>query len=770
MQRRFITRTGPTPGATSSPEDLMTVTETHRRSVFERLAGWSQRHRWTALLLWVLVLAGVTAGARLAGSDFRNDFTLPGAESQQAQDLLADRAPIRAGGSLDIVVRAPGGMSEPSTREAVEAMLTRIRTLPHVAEVVSPYPSGSFPPTAISADGTIGYATVALDVPAEAMPADATRRIIETARAGGSGSPDETAGNSALTVEVGGDPARAAEEAEGGAAEGAGLLAALVVLVLLFGSLLAASLPIIIAVFAVGSAIGLVTLASHVATVADFTTPLLILVGLGVGIDYALLVFSRFRSELAAGAERSAAVRTALDTAGRTVFFAGTTVIIALLGLVLLGLGALQGVAVALAVTVLVTMLAALVLLPALLGFFGARLERTMAKRAEKAARRGRAPRDEGRLWRRWSDAVARRPWPAILLPLVALIGMSAPVVGMRLGFADAGNDAESKTSTRAYRLLAEGFGPGVNGPLVLVITDAGQPAQGAAQEPQNPAPAAQPVQSAARAVQRAVAATPGVAGTIEPIVASGGDLATVIAFPESAPQDEATQKLVDTLRGDALATVARDHDVTVLVGGPTAAVIDVSAAIANRLPLFIAVVVGLSALLLLVLFRSLLIPLKAALLNLLSVGAAMGLVTWVFQHGAFGVPPGPIEAYVPVMIFAIVFGLSMDYEVFLLARMHEEWEKTRDAGGAVREGLATTGRVVTAAAAIMVVVFGAFLLSPDRMLQQFGLGLAVAVLIDAVVIRCLLLPAVMHVFGARAWWLPAGLARRLPRLALEHR
>ncbi|BAL87621.1 putative integral membrane protein [Actinoplanes missouriensis 431] len=731
----------------------MTVTETHRRSVFERLAGWSQRHRWTALLLWVLVLAGVTAGARLAGSDFRNDFTLPGAESQQAQDLLADRAPIRAGGSLDIVVRAPGGMSEPSTREAVDAMLTRIRALPHVAEVVSPYPSGSFPPTAISADGTIGYATVALDVPAEAMPADATRRIIETARASGSGSADEAAGSSGLTVEVGGDPARAAEEAEGGAAEGAGLLAALVVLVLLFGSLLAASLPIIIAVFAVGSAIGLVTLASHVATVADFTTPLLILVGLGVGIDYALLVFSRFRGELTAGADRSAAVRTALDTAGRTVFFAGTTVIIALLGLVLLGLGALQGVAVALAVTVLVTMLAALVLLPALLGFFGARLERTMAKRAEKAARSGRAPRDEGRLWRRWSNAVARRPWPAILLPLVALIGMSAPVVGMRLGFADAGNDAESKTSTRAYHLLAEGFGPGVNGPLVLVITGGGQP-----------------VQSAARAVQQAVAATPGVAGTIAPMVASGGDLATVIAFPESAPQDEATQNLVDTLRGDALATVARDHDVTVLVGGPTAAVIDVSAAIADRLPLFIAVVVGLSALLLLVLFRSLLIPVKAAVLNLLSVGAAMGLVTWVFQHGAFGVPPGPIEAYVPVMIFAIVFGLSMDYEVFLLARMHEEWEKTRDAVGAVREGLATTGRVVTAAAAIMVVVFGAFLLSPDRMLQQFGLGLAAAVLIDAVVIRCLLLPAVMHVFGARAWWLPAGLARRLPRLALEHR
>ncbi|WP_127503635.1 MMPL family transporter [Actinoplanes solisilvae] len=705
-----------------------------RRSVFERLAGWSDRHRWWALLLWVFLLAGVTAGSQVAGDDYHNDFTLPGAESQQARDLLAERAPNRAGATLDIVVRDPAGIERPATRTAVEAMLADVRTLPHVAEVVSPYPAGP----AISGNGTIAYATVALDVPAESMPADDTRRIIDTARA---------AEGPGLTVEVGGEAARAAEEAEGGAAEGAGLLAALVVLVLLFGSLLAASLPIIIAVFAVGTAIGLVTLASHVATVADFTAPLIILVGLGVGIDYALLVFSRFRGELAAGADRATAARTALDTAGRTVFFAGTTVIIALLGLVLLGLGALQGVAVALAVTVLVTMLAALVLLPALLGLFGARLERTMTRRREKRTR------EEGRLWRRWSDAVARRPWPAVLLPMAALLALSAPVLDMRLGFADAGNDAASKTSTRAYDLLAEGFGPGVNGPLVVVV-DAGD----------------KPVEAAAGRIQQALAATPGVASATPPIPVEGGTVATVIAFPASAPQDEATEQLVARLRTDVLPPLARADDVTALVGGPTAAVIDVSAALGARLPLFVAVVVGLSALLLLLLFRSLLIPLKAAVLNLLSVGAAMGVVVLVFQRGAFGVAPGPIEAYVPVMIFAIVFGLSMDYEVFLLARMHEEWERGRDALGAIREGLATTGRVVTAAAAIMVVVFGAFVLSPDRMLQQFGLGLAVAVLVDAVVIRCLLLPAVMRLFGDRAWWLPSSLARRLPRLALEHR
>ncbi|MCM4076115.1 MMPL family transporter [Paractinoplanes hotanensis] len=673
--------------------------------MFVRLAGWSDRHRWTALLLWVLILAGVTTGARLAGSDFRNDFTLPGAESQRAQDLLAERAPNRAGGTLQIVYRDPAGL-------AGLGAPTGVSGLPHVTGVTEP---------TVSRDGAVAYVTVTLDVPAESMPVEATRRIIDTARA---------AGSPGRTVEVGGEAARAAEEAEGGAAEGAGLLAALVILVLLFGSLLAASLPIIIALFAVGTAIGLVTLASHVATVADFTTPLLILVGLGVGIDYALLVFSRFRGELADGADRVTAARTALDTAGRTVFFAGTTVIIALLGLVLLGLGALQGVAVALAVTVLVTMLAALVLLPALLGLFGARLERAAARRR----------RTEGQWWRRWSDAVARRPWPAVVLPFLALAALTVPVLDMRLGFADAGTDDPGKTSTRAYDLLAQGFGPGVNGPLVVVVPGA---------DPQ------------AQSVRRTVAGTPGVASVTAPMRAPGSDVATLIAIPASAPQDEATSDLVATLR-ESLGGAA-------LIGGPTAAVVDVSAALSERLPVFVAVVVGLSALLLLILFRSLLIPLKAAVLNLLSVGAAMGIVVLVFQRGAFGVPPGPIEAYVPVMIFAIVFGLSMDYEVFLLARMHEEWERSRDAATAVREGLATTARVVTAAAAIMVVVFGAFLLSPDRMLQQFGLGLATAVLIDAVVIRCLLLPAAMHLFGARAWWLPAGLARRLPRPALEH-
>jgi RND superfamily putative drug exporter len=713
---------------------------TMRPSVFERLATWAYRHRVLALVLWAGVLVGVTATAQLVGDAYRNDFSLPGTDSQRARDLLQERAPTRAGATVDIVVQAGGGLTTPATRARVEGMLAKVRGLPRVAGVASPYPeSEADAPTAISRDGTIGYATVALDGPAEDIAAEETLRIVDTARA---------AAGDGLRVEVGGDPVREAVEGEGGAAEGVGLLAALIVLVFMFGSLLAASLPIVIALFAVGTAMGIVVLASHWATVANFTTPLMILVGLGVGIDYALLVFSRFRSELVAGTARPDAVRRTLDTAGRTVFFAGCTVIIALLGLVLLGLGSLQGVAVALAATVLITMLASVTLLPALLGVVGGRIERRLRRRADRTALTGRPARVEGARWRRWSQGVQRRPWLAVLLPVAALLALSAPALHMRLGFADAGNDAPAKTSRQAYDLLAAGFGPGFNGPLAIVVSG------GSA--------------DAAATVRRAVAGTAGVAATA-PAGPPAGGLATIIAFPASAPQDPGTTDLVRDLREDVLPPVARATGATVLVGGSTAAVVDFADAIADRLPLFVAAVVGLSTLLLLVLFRSLLVPLKAALLNLLSVGAAMGAITLVFQDGAFGVPPGPIEAYVPVMIFAIVFGLSMDYEVFLLARMHEEWRRRRNAPAAVTEGLATTGRVVTAAAAIMIVVFGAFLLSPDRMLQQFGFGLAVAVFLDAVVIRCLIVPAVMQLLGARAWWLPGWLDRRLPRVALEH-
>jgi RND superfamily putative drug exporter len=696
-------------------------------SVFERLATWSQRHRWWALSLWAVVLIGISALSGAVGSSYHNDFSLPGTDSQRALDTLNRHGPEQAGDTVQVVLRDPGGL--PAQRQRVDAMLGQVRGLPHVADVRSPYGG----PGAISRDGTIGYATVTLDGQATDVPREDVRRIIDTAQAAAGGG---------LQVELGGDAVRGAEESEGGAAEGIGLLGALVILVLLFGSLLAATLPLITAIFAVGSTLGLIVLASHLATVADFTPPIMMLVGLGVGIDYALLIFSRFRGELRDGAEPAEATRKALDAAGRTVFFAACTVIIALMGLVALGLGSLQGVALAVALTVLMTMLASLTLLPAMLSVLGGRIQRGVLRKAA----RGRAA--DGERWRRWATFVQRRPWPMLLVATVALLALSAPAVGLRLGFADAGNDSASSTSRKAYDLLAEGFGPGFNGPLLVVV-------QGDRQ--------------AAGELQRTLAATPGVAATTPPSTLPDGQVSTVIAFPTSAPQSEATSTLVTHLREDVLPPLEQKTGATYLIGGSTGATQDFADTVADRLPLFVAIVVGLSALLLMIVFRSVLIPIKAAVLNLLSIGAALGVITLVFQDGRFGAQPGPIEAFIPVMIFAIVFGLSMDYEVFLLSRIHEEWERGRDASLAVREGLATTGRVITAAAAIMIVVFSAFILDPSRMLQQFGLGLAAAILIDAVVIRCLIVPAVMQLLGRGAWWLPSWIARKLPRVAIEH-
>ncbi|WP_137992922.1 MMPL family transporter [Streptomyces vilmorinianum] len=727
----------------------MTVTResapptTRRGSVFERLATFSYRHRWSAVLLWIVVVAAATGASTAVGSAYHNDFSLPGTDSQAARTVLESHGSAQAtDATLQIVVKDEKGVREKTVHARVEGLLDRVEGLPGVTDVRGPYEDGA----AVSADGTVGYATVTLD--GEAANTDRTEvlKIIETVRA---------AQGDGLTAAVGGDAARGAEEGGGGAAEGAGMLGALVILVFLFGSLVAASLPVVTAVFAVGSSIGLIALASHLADVADFTPPVMMLVGLGVGIDYALLIFSRYRGELLQGAEPEQATRTSLDAAGRTVFFAGCTVIIALMGLVALGLGSLQGVALAVALTVLVTMAASLTLLPALLGIFGRRIQRQVAGRAAKAESRGRV---EGARWRSWATAVQKRPWAALLVSVAALGALAAPALDLRLGFADAGNDAPAKSSRQAYDLLAEGFGPGFNGPLIVVVdSSAGGGERGEGGE------------RAGNELRRVLENTDGIAAATAPIPTKDAAVSTVIAFPDSAPQAEATSELVDRLRSDVLPPLERTTGADLLVGGPTAATEDFASTVSDRMPLFVAIVVGLSALLLLLVFRSVLIPVKAAVLNLVSIGAALGVITLVFQHGWFGVQPGPIEAFIPVMIFAIVFGLSMDYEVFLLSRIHEEWERTKDPQGAVREGLAATGKVITAAAAIMIVVFAAFVLSPDRMLQQFGLGLAVAILLDAVVIRCLIVPAVMQLLGRRAWWLPAPLRRILPEVRLEH-
>lgn len=682
------------------------------------LASWSQKHHWLAIVVWVVCLVAIAGISMLAGNNYRNDFSLPGTESQALIDVVDAHAPMDAGDSVTVVVQADEGIAQVSNQ--ITALVDDLSELIHVRSVTAPNPAGG----TVSGDGKVGIATVQLDAPATSIPDEDVRAIIDKAKAHAS---DD------LRVELTGDAIRSVESSGGGPAEGAGLLAALVVLFFMFGSFLAAMLPIITAVFAVGATYGLVALASNVITVPDYTAPILILVGLGVGIDYALLIFARYRSELLAGAPRAAATVKALDTAGRSVLFAGITVVIALLGLYALGLGSLQGIALGVALTVLMTMLASLTLLPSLLTIFGKRIERRVHRRA------GRARRDPGERWRNWAEIVQRTPVPFLLIAVAGLVLLIVPVLGMQLGFADAGTDDKSSTSRQAYDLVADHFGPGFNGPL-LAVTEGSE--------------------GTAQASYQILAGSAGVDVATPPQPSPDGAIYTSIVFPTTAPQDQATADLVHELRAE-LPSGTR-------VGGPTAAVIDFSTAVAARMPLFVAIVVGLSAILLLMVFRSVAIAIKAAVLNLLSIGASLGVITLVFQHGWFDVPPGPIEAFVPVMIFAIVFGLSMDYEVFLLSGMHEAWVKTGDAPYAVREGLARTGGVITAAAAIMIVVFASFLLSGDRMLQQFGLGLAVAVLLDAALIRCLVVPAVMRLLGKAGWWAPAWLSRLLPRISIE--
>jgi putative drug exporter of the RND superfamily len=699
------------------PNSLCGVnTRTVEQGTLVRVAGWSRRHHWRALVLWLLVAAAVTIVSQVVGSEYRDDHSLPGTESARVAEALAEQAPQRSGDTVQVVLE--GDLRDAEAERRVAGLAADLAALPHV--------DAAQDRATLAEDGRIGLLTVTLDGRAGDVPVADVRRIIDMAKA---------AEGDGLRVELGGDAVRGAEEGEGGAAEGAGMLAALVILVFMFGSLLAAALPLVTALFAVGSTLGVIMLASHLVDLPSYAPPLMMLVGLGVGIDYALLIFARFRGELRRGADRAAAADTALDTAGRSVLFAGCTVMIALLGLLALGLGSLRGVALAVSLTVLVTMVASITLLPALLTLFGRRIERAVLRRH----------RGGGERWRWWAGVVQRRPWPVLVVSLAALLGLALPTLGMHLGFADAGTESPSSTSRQAYDLLAEGFGAGVNGPLIAV---------------------SQGDRAALDAMAEAVSTAEGVARVDEP--RRSGALGLLLVYPTSSPQDEATNELVTRLRTEVLPPVAERTGATYLVGGSTAAADDFATAVGERLPLFVLVVVGLSALLLVVVFRSVLVPLKAAVLNLLSIGASLGVITLVFQEGWFGAQPGPVEAFVPVLIFAIVFGLPMDYEVFLVSRMHEEWRRDGDAVRAVREGLAATGGVITAAAAIMVVVFGAFLLSPDRMLRQFGLGLAVAVLVDALVIRCLVVPAVMRVLGSRAWWLPRRLERMLPHVPLE--
>jgi putative drug exporter of the RND superfamily len=705
--------------------------------VVARVARWCVEHRLRTLIVWIAVLVAVIGASSAVGTRQATDFTLKGTESQQAEDLLARDFPAQSGDLDQIVFGTRGAaITDPAIRARITPVLARIAKLPHVAGVTSPYASGGG--RAISSDGRIAFATVTFDQQAAAVPKPAIERVISTA---------EQARGPDLEVALGGQAIEAAQTTSLGSATALGLAAAIVVLLITFGSVVAMGLPVVTALLGLGTAFGVIALASHAIGMPDFASELAAMIGLGVGIDYALFIVTRFRENRREGDAVASATVAAMDTAGRAVLFAGTTVIIALLGMLLLGVSFLSGLAISSAIAVLLTLIAALTALPALLSRLGTRVGRRGVASAGETARTG--------FWARWARLIHRHPWPAAIAGLAIMLVIATPALSMRMDLSDAGNDPAGSTTRRAYDLLAEGFGKGFNGPLAVVV--------------QLPRAGDQP---ALRSVTRALRGTADVASVSAPTVSPRGRTAVYQVFPDSAPQDGATGNLVTALRGTVLPRVAHATGATILVGGVTASGIDFTHVLAAKLPLFIGVVVGLAALLLLVVFRSLVIPVQAALMNLLSIGAALGVTVAVFQYGwlggVFGVASGPIDPWLPVMLFAIVFGLSMDYEVFLVSRIHEEWLRRRDPSGAVVEGVATTGRVITAAATIMVCVFLAFVLGPQREVKLFGLSLASAVFLDAFVIRSLLLPAVLELLGRWTWVFPRRLGARLPRLAIE--
>ena len=625
------------------------------------------------------------------------------------------------------------------TGRAVAATLARVGDLPHVTSVVSPYAAGQ---DAISRDGTIAFATVVFDQRANALPKAAVNRVITTA---------ESARSQSLEVELGGQAIEQAQAASLGFATVVGIAAAIVILLISFGSFAAMGLPIATAMLGLGAGLGLISLASHVIDMPDFASELALMIGLGVGIDYALFIVTRFReNHRENGGDVPQAVQDAINTSGRAVLFAGITVVIALLGMFALGVSILNGAAVAAAIGVVLVLAASLTLLPALLSMTGDRITRPSRRQAARetdAARSG--------FWLRWVGIVQRRPVVTAILATALMLTLAAPALGLRLASSDAGNDAPGQTTRHAYDLLATGFGPGFNGPLQIAVA----------------LPAAHDT-TAVTAIAGAVRSTPGIASVASPRANRTATAAAIVAYPSTSPQSAQTASLVARLRDRVLPPIEHRTGAVAYVGGATASQVDFSHILTSKLPVFIGVVIALAALLLLVVFRSLVIPVQAALMNLLSIAAALGVVQAVFQRGwlssLFGVQPGPIDAFIPVLMFAIVFGLSMDYEVFLVSRVHEEWQRHRDASAAVRDGLARTGRVITAAAAVMVAVFAAFAISGNRVLEMFGLGMATAVFLDAFVIRMALMPAVLQLLGRTTWALPSWLGRRLPRVAIE--
>ncbi|MER6225951.1 MMPL family transporter [Streptomyces sp. 900105755] len=707
-----------------------------------KLGRFAFRRRHYVALIWValLTLAGVAAAsAPAAGS---SSFSIPGTEAQKAFDLLDQRFPGSSsdGATARVVFKAPAGekMTDKLNKATVKKTVKELAAGSEVTSVTDP-----FKQHAVSKDGTVAYASVRYDVSGTELK-DSSRNALEAA-----GHHAEKAG---LTVEVGGDALQSGADA-GGAGEVIGLAIAAVVLVITLGSLVAAGLPLLTAIIGVGIGVSTITALAKALDLGDTTSTLAMMIGLAVGIDYALFIVSRYRSELAEGRDREEAVGRAAGTAGSAVVFAGLTVVIALAGLSVVGVPMLTKMGLAAAGTVVVAVLIALTMIPAMLGYAGRKVRAAGEKRRTHAHA---TPKDKPGLGARWASFVVRRPAAVLLLGVAGLGAIALPATQLELGLPDDGSQPTSTTQRRAYDLLSEGFGPGFNGPLMIVVDAKGSDA---------PKKAATKVADDIKGLKDVVTVTPAAFN-------KAGDTATITVIPDSKPSSVQTEDLVHAIR-DQGADVKADTGARVLVTGTTAMNIDFSQKLNDALVPYLALVVGLAFLLLIAVFRSILVPLKAALGFLLSVLAALGAVVAVFQWGWLGgllgvEQTGPIMSMMPIFMVGVVFGLAMDYEVFLVTRMREAYVHGETPGQAVVTGFRHSARVVAAAAVIMISVFSGFITSSESMIKMIGFGLAIAVFFDAFVVRMAIVPAVLALLGKRAWWLPKWLDRALPNVDVE--